>query len=150
MALGFFADKIGEDHDNWFINMVQAKAYQDTIKNSKNPIVLLKAVYVQYEATIRAVGVWLIWIGIMITYSIWGLKWPFVQAQYFAISTLSTGGHWGLPIDAPEWMWGVSGFFIMFGVPIMGVVRNCAATNAMAATVIAGSRKMTLPCCRFS
>lgn len=92
VALGFFADKIGEDHDNWFINMVQAKAYQDTMQNSQSPVVLMKAVYVQYEAPIRAVGAWLIWIGIMITYSIWGLEWPFVQAQYFAISTLSTGG----------------------------------------------------------
>lgn len=90
--MGFFADKIGEDHDNWFINMVQAKAYQDTMQNSQSPVVLMKAVYVQYEAPIRAVGAWLIWIGIMITYSIWGLEWPFVQAQYFAISTLSTGG----------------------------------------------------------
>lgn len=128
VALGFFADKIGEDHDNWFINMVQAKAYQDTIENSRSPIVLFKAIYVQYEAPIRAVGAWLVWIGIMITYSIWGLEWPYVQAQYFALSTLSTGGHWGLPIDAPEWMWGLTAFTCMFGVPLMGVAMAQLAT----------------------
>ena len=108
--------------------MVQAKAYQDTINNSKSPVVLMKAVYVQYEAPIRAVGAWLIWIGIMITYSIWGLEWPYIQAQYFAISTLSTGGHWGLPEYAPDWMWGLTGFFCMFGVPLMGVAMAQLAT----------------------
>jgi len=128
VALGLFADKVGEDHDNWFINMVQAKAYRDTIENSTSFFVLSKAIYVQYEAPIRSVGVWLICVGIMITYSIWGLEWPFIQALYFAISTLSTGGHWGLTEGAAGWMWWLTGVFSMVGVPLMGVAMAQLAT----------------------
>ncbi|CAB9514832.1 expressed unknown protein [Seminavis robusta] len=128
VALSFFADKIGEDHDNWFTNLVQQKAYEESIRNSRDPWVLLKAIYVQYEAIIRAITVWVIWIGIMIVYSIWGLGWSYVQAQYFAITTLSTGGHWGLPVYAPDWMWPLTAFMAMLGVPLMGVAMAQLAT----------------------
>ena len=114
--------------DNWFTNLVQAQAYEKNIKNTQSPFTLLKAVVVQYEAPIRAVGAWLIWIGIMIAYSLFGLGWSFVQAVYFAISTLSTGGHWGLPEDCPNWMWGVTAFFAMLGVPMMAVAMAQLAT----------------------
>jgi xanthosine utilization system XapX-like protein len=95
VALGFFAEKIGEDHDNWFTNLMQAQAYERALKEDGSVGNLLKQVYIQYEAPIRAVCAWIIWLGIMIVYSIYGVNWPYVQAQYFAISTLSTGGHWG-------------------------------------------------------
>jgi len=126
--LGFFADKISEDHDNWFTNLVQAQAYEKSVTQSKSPFVLAKAYLIQYESQIRAVGVWLIWIGIMTIYSMYGLGWNFVEAQYFAISTLSTGGHRGLPPYAPDWMWGCTAFFAMLGVPIMAVAMAQLAT----------------------
>jgi hypothetical protein len=121
VALGFFAEKVGEDRDNWFTNLVQNKAYEDIMKNSTNPFIITKAIYIKYEAQIQAVLAWVIWIGIMSVYSIFGYGWSYVQAQYFAISTLSTGGLWGVKPDAPSWMFGVTGFFGALGVPLMAV-----------------------------
>ena len=72
---------------------------------------------------------WLIWVGIMVAYSLFGMGWSFIQALYFAISTLSTGGHWGLTeFGTPDWMWPVTAFFAMLGVPIMAVAMAQLAT----------------------
>jgi len=118
-----------QDHDNWFTNLVQQQKYETSIKKSKSPITLFKAVAIQYEAQIRAVGTWLVWVAIMIAYSLFGLGWSFIQALYFAVSTLSTGGHWGLPEEGtPDWMWGLTAFFAMVGVPIMAVAMVSSCT----------------------
>lgn len=128
VALGFFANKISEDRDNWFTDLIQAKAFEDNMEN-QNILEVIKDFLIYYESPIRAVGCWVIWVGIMIAYSSVGLGWPFVQALYFAISTLSTGGLWALPPDAPEWMWGLTGFFAMLGVPMMAVAMATLATH---------------------
>jgi hypothetical protein len=128
VALGFFAEKVGEDHDNWFTNLVQDKAFEEIMRNSKNPVVVLKALYIKYEAQIHAILAWVIWIGIMVVYSIFGYGWTYVQAQYFAISTLSTGGLWGVRADAPSWMFGLTGFMAALGVPLMAVAMAQLAT----------------------
>ena len=105
---------MGEDHDNWFTNLMQARAFEESMKN-KFGLKAVKGFMVYYEAPIRAIVCWLMWVGIMIAYSLLGLDWSFVQAVYFAISTLSTGGHWGVPVGAPDWMWPLTGFFAMIG-----------------------------------
>ena len=121
VALSFFAEKIRENHDDWFTNLLQNKIYEETMNNSRNPLTMLKTFYNKYEAPIRAVMVWVSWIGIMATYSLYGVGWSYVQAQYFAISTLSTGGHWGVPDGSPTWMFGVTAFFTSLGVPLMAM-----------------------------
>jgi hypothetical protein len=127
-ALGLFADKIGADNDDWFTNLVQKKAYEEIMAKSWNPVTLITAYYVQYEAPIRAVVTWAIWIGIMTMYSLYGVGWSYVQAQYFAITTLSTGGHWGVPDGSPIWMFGVTAFFTSLGVPLMAMAMAQLAT----------------------
>ena len=121
VALAFFAEKVGEDHNNWFTTLMQHKAYDDTMKSSKNRLQIWTLVCIKYEPQIRALAAWFVWIGIMIVYSIYGYGWSYVQAQYFAISTLSTGGLWGLKPDAPQWMFGLTGFMAALGVPVMAV-----------------------------
>ena len=127
VALGFFADKIGEDHDNWFINMVQQEKYEAAFAAGKSWKSKFKHTFIQHAPAIRAVGLWLAWIGIMIFYSMVNVGWSFTEAQYFAISTCSTGGHWSIPNDSPDWMFGVTGFFALLGVPIMGVAMATVA-----------------------
>ena len=108
---------------------MQAQQYEANIRASASPFTLIKAVVVQYEAQIRAVSTWLIWVGIMVAFSLFGMGWSFIQALYFAVSTLSTGGHWGLPEHGtPDWLWPVTAFFAMLGVPIMAVAMAQLAT----------------------
>jgi hypothetical protein len=60
----------------------------------------------------------------MIVYSMAFFKWNFREALYFAVSSLSTGGHWSIPKDSPDWMFAMTGVFIMFGVPIMALAMS--------------------------
>lgn len=121
VALGFFADKISEDHDNWFTNLMQQKEYEAAFTGDTTLAKRFKAIFDMHEPTIRAVLVWLIMLGIMITYSMLEVGWSFQNAQYFAISSLSTGGLWAIPDDSETWMFGVTGVFACFGVPVMAV-----------------------------
>lgn len=127
VALGFFADKIGEDHDNWFVNLIQQQKYEAAFAKGKTLTSKIKHTFIQHAAPLRAVGLWVFWIGLMIFYTMIQVGWSFTEAQYFAISTCSTGGHWAIPNDSPDWMFGVTGFFAMFGVPIMGVAMATVA-----------------------
>ena len=100
MALGFFADKISEDHDNWFTNLIQQKEYEEAFVKGSTFSERARAVFDQHAPTLRAVSVWLIALGMMIAYSMLEVGWSFKEAQYFAIGTLSTGGLWRIPDDS--------------------------------------------------
>lgn len=69
VALGFFADKISEDHDNWFTNLIQQKEYEEAFSKGTTSMDRARAVFDQHAPTLRAVSVWLIALGIMISYS---------------------------------------------------------------------------------
>jgi hypothetical protein len=47
--------------------------------------------------------IWLIWLAILIAFSMREVKWTFIDALYFAISSLSTGGLWAIPDDSENW-----------------------------------------------
>lgn len=121
VALGFFADKIVEDSQDWFMHMMAKQQYEIDISPEK-PLPIRVRAFVRHNWTlVRSILLWLVWVGIMILYSMVSVKWPFSAAQYFAISTCSTGGHMPIPDDSPKWLFGVTGFFAAIGVPLMGV-----------------------------
>ena len=121
IALGFFAEKIGQDYDSWFTQQEERRAYEESFTQGKGVWKKLKCWYTEYSESVRPVVLWLVWIGAMIAYSMVEVGWSFTQAQYFAISTCSTGGHWVIPQDSPDWMYATTGVFAALGVPIMGI-----------------------------
>jgi len=121
VALGFFADKISEDHDNWFTNLIQQKEYEEAFRKNQRGIDRIRAILDQHAPTLRALSVWLIAIGTMIAYTMLEIGWSFKEAQYFAIGTLSTGGLWRIPDNSETWVFGVTAVCAMTGVPIMAV-----------------------------
>ena len=128
VALGFFADKIVEDADNWFTNLLQHEEYKQNIATDK-PLCTRIMAWMKFNIeTVRAISLWIVWILLMILYSMVQVGWSFREAQYFAISSCSTGGHWSIPNDSPSWLFGVTGFFSALGVPIMGVAMASIAT----------------------
>jgi len=129
VALGFFADQISEDHDNWFTNMIQQRELDDAFSHPETPLLRkVHVLWVQYRPTIRAVSVWFIWIFIMAVYSARSIaEWSWLDAQYFAISSCSTGGHWALPQDATQWQYGLTAFFAMVGVCLHAVAMASIA-----------------------
>ena len=89
---------------------MQKREYEAGIKDKRPTVQCLARIKYNYES-FRAIIVWLFWLGIMILYSMVQVGWPFKEAQYFAVSSLSTGGHWGIPADSPNWMYALTGFF---------------------------------------
>jgi hypothetical protein len=82
VALGFFADKISEDHDTWFTNLVKRKEYEEAFVKKKDMLSRVRAIFDQNSTTIRAVTVWLITMGMMISYSMFEIGWSFRGTQY--------------------------------------------------------------------
>eukprot|EP00566_Odontella_aurita_P013769 CAMPEP_0113546324 /NCGR_PEP_ID=MMETSP0015_2-20120614/11742_1 /TAXON_ID=2838 /ORGANISM="Odontella" /LENGTH=445 /DNA_ID=CAMNT_0000446765 /DNA_START=353 /DNA_END=1690 /DNA_ORIENTATION=- /assembly_acc=CAM_ASM_000160 len=121
VALGFFADKIVEDSQDWFTHMMEKQQYEIDTASDKPLRIRMRAHIKANWTLIRSILLWLAWITIMITYSMASVKWPFSAAQYFAISTCSTGGHMPIPDDSPLWLFGLTGIFAAIGVPLMGV-----------------------------
>jgi len=126
-ALGYFADKVGEDFGDWFEQQRQRQKYEQALAEGKTYLHRLKYWVIEKQEDFRAVGIWLLWIFIMIFYSMVQIGWNFTEAWYFAISTCSTGGHWSIPSDSPDWMFGITGLFAALGVPLMGVAMATIA-----------------------
>ncbi len=54
--------------------------------------------------------------------------WTFIEALYFAISSMSTGGLWAIPPNAPDWQYGIVGLFAATGCPLMALAMATAAS----------------------
>lgn len=122
VALGFFAEKITMDSDTWFSRLQHERKIEEAIKASDASLQGTVQAWIYHNSkALRAVSTWLAIVITMITYSMIFIKWRFQEAQYFAVSTLSTGGHWSIPHDSPDWLYGVTGLITMVGVPVMGV-----------------------------
>ncbi|CAB9509107.1 expressed unknown protein [Seminavis robusta] len=122
VALSFFAEKITKNSESWFTTMQHEKTIEEAILSSDRSYQgKLQAWIFHNKSALKAVSVWLGFIIVMIIYSMVAVKWSFGEAQYFAVSTLSTGGHWPIPNDSPTWLFGLTAAFTMIGVPIMAV-----------------------------
>lgn len=129
-ALSFFAEKIAEDHDNWFTNLVQRTQYDRSLEKGISWTFKVKAGYIQHRPLVRILGVFVLFFIMLTLFGIYIGLTP-VGAMYFAISFLSTGGLLGLrgkgyDGDSPENYLTV-GIMAMFGVPIMVVAMASVA-----------------------
>lgn len=121
-ALGFFADRISKDSDSWFTKMEQQKDAEQAMLDKRSRIRgQIQVFWLRYSSALKPLSVWGLFVITLIVYSMKLIGWPFREAQYFAISALSTGGHWSIPNDSPDWMFAVTGALIMVGVPIMAL-----------------------------
>lgn len=121
-ALGFFADRISKDGDSWFTKMEQQKDAEQAMLDKRSRIRgKIQVFWLRYSSALKPLSVWGLFVITLIVYSMKLIGWPFREAQYFAITALSTGGHWSIPNDSPDWMFAVTGALIMVGVPIMAL-----------------------------
>ena len=65
-------------------------------------------------------------------------KWSFVNAFYFAISSLSTGGHFALPSGQEDWVYAITGVYAALGIPVMAL-----AMATMASFFISGGNSIS-------
>jgi len=126
-ALGMFAAKMVADNDSWFEDAVQLKEFNRKMA-TETPFNRLLA-WIEFNADVlKPVALWFVWVfTAVIWYQVY-VDDVFIDALYFAISSMSTGGLWAIPADAPDWQYGLVGAFAATGCPLMALAMATVAS----------------------
>jgi hypothetical protein len=127
-ALGIFADSIVSDNHNWYENELRGKAYEEVMGSNARPVIKVRAFCNFHWEKLRSIVIWLCFLFIATIAAMDTNPWSFVNALYFAISTLSTGGLFAQTPGRPEWVYGMTGLYAAFGVPIMALAMATLAS----------------------
>jgi hypothetical protein len=126
-GLGFFAESVVADVDNWYINAQQEALYD--LRQERTTSWIMKAVYwfAFHWEKVRAILLWLAFIivGTAVACDING--WSFATGLYFSTSSLSTGGLVALPPDSSDWAYGLLGLYGAVGIPLMALAMGTLA-----------------------
>ena len=127
-ALGIFADNIVSDNHNWYEIELREKAYAEVLDSRQRPVIKIRAFINFHWEKLRSIFLWLIFLFLATICAMETNAWSFVNALYFAISTLSTGGLYAQSPDRPEWVYGLTGLYAAFGIPIMALAMATLAS----------------------
>ena len=126
-ALGMFANHIVADRDSWYEDAIQLAEFKKTLATGST----FHKIYAWIEYNWLQLKPLLYFLGFVLGATIWSMyyiKWPFIDGLYFAISSMSTGGLWAIPADAPDWQYGFVGAFAAIGCPLMALAMATAAS----------------------
>ena len=127
VALGFFADQVVADNDDWFLNAQQLAEYEYNT-SKEQPLSTRLIEFIRFHSSkFKMLLLWLLFIGGMVAYSLIEFSdWSIDESLYFAVSSLSTGGHWSLS-PTKDWIYAMTGAFAAIGVPLMGIAMASLA-----------------------
>jgi hypothetical protein len=127
-CLGFFAQGIVDDADNWYVNAIQQNEY-DEAQHSNSSWVRWKSWFQFYSIQINSILLWVLWIVVATVWALLSIEeWDFPESILFAISSLSTGGLLGIPSDSPDYYFGLVALYAGTGVPVMGIAMGSVAS----------------------
>mmetsp|Transcript_30508 Transcript_30508/g.65723 ORF Transcript_30508/g.65723 Transcript_30508/m.65723 type:complete len:333 (+) Transcript_30508:92-1090(+) len=127
-SLGYFAQSMIDSSQDWYA----AALAEEKLKTASK----YQRMFAWYEVNcnvVHIIALWLVWIAVLVLFSMVTIKWNFTEALLFAVSSLSTGGLWKIPDDSPEWYFGFVGAMSALGVPLMGLAM--ASIAAMVITI---------------
>jgi hypothetical protein len=126
-ALGFFAEAVVTDTQDWYFKAQKSVAYED---HTKDHSVLWRIMhYVAFRwKRIRSLVMWLLFVIIGSICACQLNNWPAEKGVYFAVSSLSTGGLVSLPADSPEGYYLWLGIYGALGIPLMGLAMTTLAS----------------------
>ena len=127
-ALGIFAEHIVADKDKWYEKEKDSLIYQEQIKDC-NTISKIWYFYLHKREKFRPVLLWIVSV-IIATFAAWksNEEFGFGNSVYFAVSALSTGGHYALPGNNEPWVYALTALYCAFGIPLMGVAMATIAS----------------------
>jgi len=127
-ALGIFAEHIVADKDHWYEKEKEELEYQEKIKDSSRLVKIIHFL-VFHQCEFQPIVLWILFVSVA-TLAAWNTneEFNFINSLYFAVSSLSTGGHYSLPGGNREWVYGLTGLYCAFGVPLMGVAMATIAS----------------------
>lgn len=126
-ALGFFAQNVVENRNNWYTAELSHEAYKAKmvrLEEQHNYVMLTISWLTFNSVKLLPVFLWIIFIlgaSFSAYFLLEGEGVTVIDAVYFALSSLSTGGLQALPENSPDWMYGMTGVYVAVGVPVMAV-----------------------------
>lgn len=112
-------------------NSLENKIIADHIRRSsslKGTLLNFYIYVVLHNSKLMIIYVWFIYVIIGGVCSCVAIGWSFLDGIYFAVSSLSTGGLWAVPLSSDDYVWAAVGLYSAIGVPIMVMaVGNIAA-----------------------
>lgn len=130
-ALAFFASGIVADKDSWYVNELQRVEYEDYAEDyADNPLKIVWNFVKYYKEKCRVVGLFLCFCvsGTIGSYMAVA-EFDLIDAVYFSIASLSTGGHQSLPENRTEFEYVMTALFCAFGIPVMGAAMAVIAST---------------------
>jgi hypothetical protein len=122
VALGIFANRIVSNKDNWYENELKNRAYEIAFERSSSLMTKLKLWLLYNFTELKGIVIFVLFITCSVIIAlICHEEWEFVEALYFSISSLSTGGLYSQPPGTPAWQYLMTGFYSAFGVPVMAL-----------------------------
>ena len=132
VALSYFADKIQDSSRTWYQDELDAKKKIRLLRKYKDRPFRRAWTWAKYNwDEMKSVYLWFIIVACATTGAMLENNWPFFEALYFAVSSLSTGGLQAIPYGSTQWSYGLTGVYCMFGIPLMGVAMGNLATKLM-------------------
>lgn len=126
-ALGMFAAKMVADNDSWYEDAIQLAEFNHKLATATTS----QKIYAWCEYNIdllKPIALWFLWVVFAVTWSMVHVKWSFVDALYFAITSMSTGGLWAIPPGSSDGMYGIVGVFAATGCPLMALAMATVAS----------------------
>jgi len=126
-ALGIFANNIISESGRWYENELKQVAFDHVMAKPDHYPLKLKTFVMFHWTKLRTVLLFTSFILIATLCAWQNTKFTFREALYFAVASLSTGGHYALPSGQDDWVYGMTGFYAALGVPVMGVAMGTMA-----------------------
>lgn len=126
-GLGFFAEGVVADVDNWYVNAQQQALYDLRQERTRSWIMATVFWFAFHWEKVRAILLWLVFIIVGTAVACDVNDWPFITGLYFSTSSLSTGGLVALPTDAEDWTYGMLGLYGAIGIPLMAIAMGTLA-----------------------
>ena len=115
VALAYFAVRLKND---WYAEAEEKKRLD--VVNEKSHLmyyILMKCVYFLRNNIIHCLSV--IWLTFGVVWSLHAIEWSFMDALYFSVTSLSTGGIWSIPEDSSDVSYFIVALFTCTGAPIL-------------------------------
>ena len=117
IALNAFANSLVHTGEKWYHGVEYDRVMRDKSVPWKTKAIEWAR---SNKAKLYAICVSLGWGSIMTTWASYTFEeWKLVQALYFSVSFLSTGGLYPMPRDTDRYNLAIAGTFICIGVPLM-------------------------------
>jgi hypothetical protein len=125
--LGIFADNIAHDKSNWYEHELDTIAFEDLMSQRGHYSSKIKAFVKYHWSKLRSMFLFATFIALATVSALQNPEFSFVNALYFAVSSLSTGGLYALP-HQPDWVYGITGVYAALGVPVMAMAMGTLAS----------------------